>query len=110
MRTTGCLRYFKVMWPALCYLICYLIYILCYNLFYAPNFEYWDIAILVIPTFFGILFVFPILTFCHLIYVVIIYFGSNKAKAKLHFISFGFSLALTIISYITIDSGYYPTV
>ena len=108
MRPSGWLQYFKVMWPALFYLICYLINISGYIFFYTPNFEWLDIII--IPTLIGIVFVFPILTFCHLIYAVIIYFGSNKARAKLHFISFGLSLALTIISYITIDSGYYPTV
>ena len=109
MKPTGWLEYAKAMVPALFYLICYLLYIFSYICFYAPNFEYWNIAILVIPTFIGIVFVFPFIGLCHLLYVLFLFFGGNKKRVKPHLVSVLCSLVLTILSHGTIRLGYFPS-
>ena len=110
MRPTGWLQYVKVMLPTLLYLICYLLYVFSYNCFYTPDFEYWDIAILVVPTFIGIVFVFPFIGLCHLFYVLFLFFGGNKKRVKPHLVSVLCSLVLTILSYGTINLGCFPSV
>jgi hypothetical protein len=98
-------KYRGVMWPAISYLVCYCIYIFGFIF-------YWSTGggELLLPAMIGIVFVFPSLGLCHLLYLLFLFFGGNKKRVKPHFVSVLCSLVLTILSYATLQLGYFPSV
>ena len=98
-------KYRGVMWPAISYLVCYCIYIISYI-------SYWSTGGggLVLPAMIGIVFVFPFIGLCHLFYLLFLFFSGNKKRVKPHFVSVLCSLALFILSYATLQLGYFPSV
>jgi len=98
-------KYLGVMWPAISYLVGYCIYIFSYIF-------YWSAGggELLLPAMIGIVFVFPSLGLCHLLYLLFLFFSGNKKRVKPHFVSVLCSLVLTILSYATLQLGYFPSV
>ena len=67
-------------------------------------------CLLLLPAFIGIVFVFPFIGLYHFLYVLFLFFGENKKRVKPHLVSVLCSLVLTILSYGTINLGYFPSV
>ena len=103
-------KYRGVMWPAISYLVCYCIYIFSYIIFWSEAFVWSVLSWLLFPAMIGIVFVFPSLGLCHLLYLLFLFFGGNKQRVKPHFVSVLCSLVLTILSYATLQLGYFPSV
>ena len=62
------------------------------------------------PAMIGIVFVCPFIGLCHLFYLLFLFFSGNKKRVKPHFVSVLCSLALFILSYVTLQLGYFPSV
>ena len=98
-------KYRGVMWPAISYLVCYCIYIISYISYWSPGG-----GGLLFLALLGIELVCPFIGLCHLFYLMFLFFSGKKKRVKPHFVSVLCSLALFILSYVTLTLGYFPSV